>query len=465
MAKLLESAAKFFRGAVSRKSKVLLINPPVQERRYHWIRWNQPTELLKLSTWLKGEFAGIDVRLFDFMMPDEAGAVLKHKVKETWASEDGDQLWHFGTPFEKFDDDVTRLSQEETWTPDVIVISSLTSYWHSAIEKLLIKLCNRLGRKRQRVKVVLYGNYPRFEPEHAASQADADIALATTVSTAGCCPDWALYARLPNFFALDIEDPLLGEHLRECLRLQTARLKKIRNARPPTVNVAFFNDDVCSEKSRLDAVIQFREKYPKALFVDGIAGIRPESLTRERLIEMKRAGFRSLFVEHARTAGGGIDEAAYEPLQRVLREEEHNKKTGASGVAWLEGAVTAFVAIGLADDDMEMIVGATLRLNSLFHSIIMKPFGYSPTIDRATTAERRARWRRPSFGSPQFFPYVGHGSSSLLRTDYANLLAWQNVLNKRVKGTTFDFLDGGNVAKLVRETLIAESWRPHAEGA
>jgi hypothetical protein len=43
------------------------------------------------------------------------------------------------------------------------------------------------------------------------------------------------------------------------------------------------------------------------------------------------------------------------------------------------------------------------------------------------------------------------------------LLAWQNVLNKRVKGTTFDFLDSGNIARLVRETIVGESWRPQAE--
>jgi hypothetical protein len=463
MAKVLESAAKFFKSEAGRKSKVLLVNPPVHERRYHWIRWNQPTELLKLSTWLKREVAGVDVRLFDFMAPDEAGAVPKHKVKETWVADDGDQLWHFGAPFEEFEEEVSRLSHEESWTPDVIVISSLTSYWHNAIEKLLIKLCNRLGRRRRNITIALYGNYPRFEPEHAGAQADADVALKTTVNTTGFCPDWSLYQKLPNFFALDVEDPSIGEHLRECLRAQTARLRKQSNTRPPVVNVAFFNDDVCSDKSHLEAVIAFREKHPKALVIDGIAGIRPQSLSRERLMQMKRAGFRSLFVEHARTAGGGIEESAYEPLRRVLREEEHNKKTGASGVAWLEGEVTAFVAIGLPDDDMEKVVGTSLRLNSMFHSIIMKPFGYSPTIDTSTLTERRARWKRPCLASPQFFPYVRHGSA-LERNDYAHLLAWQNVLNKRVKGTTFDFLDRGSVARIVRETLIGESWRPHAEG-
>ena len=44
-----------------------------------------------------------------------------------------------------------------------------------------------------------------------------------------------------------------------------------------------------------------------------------------------------------------------------------------------------------------------------------------------------------------------------------NLVRWQNLLNKRVKGDTFDFLDEGSIARLVRETLVAESWKRRPE--
>jgi len=52
----------------SAHGKVLLVNPPVVDSRYPWIRWNQPLDLLKLSTILK-EKAGSEVKLFDFMLP------------------------------------------------------------------------------------------------------------------------------------------------------------------------------------------------------------------------------------------------------------------------------------------------------------------------------------------------------------------------------------------------------------
>ena len=66
--------------------------------------------------------------------------------------------------------------------------------------------------------------------------------------------------------------------------------------------------------------------------------------------------------------------------------------------------------------------------------------------------------------SPQWFPYV-RTSNRLRMNDYENLVRWQNVLNKRVKGSTFDFLDGGTVGKLVRETLVTESWKRHREAS
>ena len=106
------------------------------------------------------------------------------------------------------------------WHPDLILISSLTSYWHRSIEKLLPKICLRLGQEnRERTKIALYGNYPRFEPEHAATQFDADIAFSETVQTNNW-PDFQLYIeselRPPLFYALDIELRDVHEHLDAC---------------------------------------------------------------------------------------------------------------------------------------------------------------------------------------------------------------------------------------------------------
>jgi hypothetical protein len=65
--------------------------------------------------------------------------------------------------------------------------------------------------------------------------------------------------------------------------------------------------------------------------------------------------------------------------------------------------------------------------------------------------------------SPQWFPYVDHGSTLTL-ADYDNLMRWQGIVNKRVKSFTFDFLADATVPRLVRETLVEESWKRKREG-
>lgn len=468
MAKLISNPTAYLKKHLGRRSRVLLVNPPVQERRYHWIRWNQPTDLLRLSAWLKATHHGLEVRLSDFMLPDEAGHVPKHKVKETWTgAEDDAQLWHFGQPFDAFEGTLAAF-KAQGWKPDLVIVSSLTSYWHVSIEKLLIKLCTHLGRaRREATTICLYGNYPRLEPAHAETQVDADVALTGSVDTFGHCPDFQLYREsgqdLPPFFALDIEDKCVGEHLAYCLALKTELQRRRGNSRPPSMTVAFFNDDVCSDSSQLGKVVEFAQAHPRQLVVEGISGIEPASLTQTRLQQLKSAAFRSLFVEHARSSGGGIDVSQYEPLLEFLNDEDHKKKSGQAPSAWLErGNVTGFVAMGLPDDNLDELVRSTLTVNSFFQAVILKPYGYSPTVESITEPRRRKRWPEPYASSPQWFPYVGNGSS-LSHADYENLVRWQNVLNKRVKGATFDFLDDGVVAKLVRETIVAESWKRHQE--
>ena len=182
--------------------------------------------------------------------------------------------------------------------PDVLV-SSLTSYWHVSIEKLLIRLCSHLGKTRRKAtRVCLYGNYPQFEPTHAQGQVDADVAFTRRVNTIKCVPDFRLYIgaeqRLPNFFALDIEDPSLVDHLSDSLSLKEEANKKRGLARVPVITTAFFNSDVCSSASRLEDVCAFVEQHPRQVFIEGLVGIEPRSLTSKRLAQIKRAGFRSL---------------------------------------------------------------------------------------------------------------------------------------------------------------------------
>src|SRR5438034_5237316 len=73
MAKVI-SARALLSKEVEPRDRILLVNPPVEETRYSWIRWNQPLDLLKLATVLRSQ-VGCSVELFDCMKPDAEGAV------------------------------------------------------------------------------------------------------------------------------------------------------------------------------------------------------------------------------------------------------------------------------------------------------------------------------------------------------------------------------------------------------
>src|SRR5277367_3425406 len=81
MAKIITANALLSRH-VTRSDRILLLNPPVEETRYSWLRWNQPLDLLKLASRLRVRVE-CSVELLDCMKPDESG-----KVKEDWLPRD-----------------------------------------------------------------------------------------------------------------------------------------------------------------------------------------------------------------------------------------------------------------------------------------------------------------------------------------------------------------------------------------
>src|SRR3954464_3570593 len=64
---------------VSKRDRILLVNPPVQDTRYAWLHWNQPFDLLRIGAFLKQE-AGCKVDLLDFMKPDAEGGGSKTRL-------------------------------------------------------------------------------------------------------------------------------------------------------------------------------------------------------------------------------------------------------------------------------------------------------------------------------------------------------------------------------------------------
>ncbi|MBI3301435.1 MAG: hypothetical protein HYZ72_05065, partial [Deltaproteobacteria bacterium] len=125
---------------VSRKDRVLLINPPVEETRYSWLRWNQPLDLLKLASHLRSQVE-CEVELLDFMKPDPKG-----HVREEWLPRDRRYytvkeyrypMRRFGEPYSLFPEWLLSKRRENpSLEPTQVWITSLCSYWYESVAEM-----------------------------------------------------------------------------------------------------------------------------------------------------------------------------------------------------------------------------------------------------------------------------------------------------------------------------------------
>ena len=267
----------------------------------------------------------------------------------------------------------------------------------------------------------------------------------------------------PLYFGLDIEAGDVAEHLAMCLSLKDGWERRLGVQKPHPITVAFLNDDICSAKSRLAELAKQADRYEGRVRIVAICGVKPQSVGGDELEMLARLGTKSIHIEYAVRGDGRLDEEAYVPFREFLASDRERRRGGDETELSARDAITAFVNLGLPIDDIATIVRNTLILNQYFQAIILKPFGYSPDFDPAPADIRRERWPLPAASSPQWFPYVRHGSA-LGVDDYDNLMRWQGIVNKRVKSFTFDFLADSTVPKLVRETLVEESWKRKREG-
>src|SRR5436190_12563922 len=124
---------------VTRRDRILLLNPPVEETRYSWVRWNQPLDLLKLASRLRSHVE-CAVGLLDCMKPDENG-----KVAEDWLPRDrryydvkGERypMRRFGTPYSDLAKRLAAMQQAGQQRPTQVWIGSLCSYWYESIAEV-----------------------------------------------------------------------------------------------------------------------------------------------------------------------------------------------------------------------------------------------------------------------------------------------------------------------------------------
>ncbi|MBN1891055.1 MAG: hypothetical protein JW850_23870 [Thermoflexales bacterium] len=427
------------------RGRVLLINPPVIDSRYEWIRWNQPLDLLKLGTKLTQE-RGCQVKLFDFMLPTPAGIVSRRQSHLNADLPAGEPIrWQLGQSWEVFDDYLDALTSDD-WVPDSVWITTLTSFWWQTVPMVI----NRVKNKLKRPPVVLYGNYPALQTQHAAQFGGADIVVEKCLSDlAASQADFTLYAeRLPKFCALDLRCSQAFDEIAWAVKHGISHF-------------VFFNDNIFKAfdsrlQPLLDRVVERKAASGKAWDIrfHGICGVETHDFPLSHARLLAQAGFNELHLEPA-CKEGIVDEAHY---RLVLEACEQAGFVERRGLGWESRRhyLSGFMWIGRPDDDVDKLVWNALKLLQLVGMVIPKPYSPTPGTSDYTLLESQVEFIEPEDISPHRLPFAGH--NRLAKDDYKELYRLTALLNRKVRGHTFDFLGDTFLNKVIRESLAGRRW-------
>ena len=423
------------------KGKVLLINPPVIDTRYPWIKWNQPLDLLKLGTLLR-EDRGCQVKLFDFLLPNSKGNVpRRHSIIEENLDPSELTRWQFGVPWEKFDEYLDLLNNDK-WIPDLVWITTLTSFWWQTIPLVADRVKNKLNRPL----VVLHGNYAVLETEHAARTCfNIDIIVKEHINLSPWKTDFTLYGdQNIRFCALDMRsaDPVS---------------EIAYSVNRGITHFVFFNENLFSNFDNcLRPILIEIAKKDWDIRIHGICGIQVEDFPIEQAELLIDSHIDELHFDPYYKDNGGLDEFSFIEVMNACERIGYVSKRGSGWESRNQYSLSAFLWIGRRYENLEELVWNMLKLHQLVGMVIPKPFSplpgskdYISLLDKLDTVE-------PEDISPHRLPLsVINGIS---RNEYKDLYRLSALLNYKVRGRTFDFLGNSFLAREIRDSIKLRRW-------
>jgi len=421
---------------LSAKDQILLVNPPVEETRYSWIRWNQPLDLLKIASLLRVEL-GCGVDLFDFMKPEISGNVPAQRLRGArqyrMVRAERYPMWHFGQPYNALRDWVVDRRGNGTWKePTEVWITSLCSYWFESVAQA----CRSARQALPNARIVVLGQYPALMPGHAGERSGADVVVSDGLPLEEYPAAIDLYGKEhPPFLALQETSGCLAGEMEAGLKLGI-------------VNFCFFQDRLCGDGGEtLRKAADAAEKLNKRIRLHIICGLQPRDVTPRVASILARPLFEEIHFEEE-TAPEGLDLEAYRSARAHLIE---------AGCKVPGRALSGFVWIGRPMDDLKVLLSRAFAAVELMGSIILKPFTPTPNgAEHCRYSEYLASIPHQDW-SPHFFPFAD--LNGIGRSDYHDLYRVAAFLNEKVRGRAFDFLDGTLGARLLRESLRREVWK------
>lgn len=415
-------------GQLKADDKVLLINPPVQEVRYAWVRWNQPTNLLLLSSRLK-EQVGCEVELLDFMLPSDSGRVpLRDLARQKPIGQGAFKMTYksrtYGMPLEEAKRNLEAVLPD--WKPTHIVITTLTSYWFET----MLTLVPYLRTLIKSAKISLIGAYPILETAHA-KRSNVDYVVTDGFSFSDEIPDFGLYYqnrtrqihndRVISFGGLKYTKNNAAQNL--IRQVEILRQKNIRDYVIFEGNL--FQDDCMVMKGFLSIL----DKENIKINLHGLCGLEIRDAADGIYLDMRKNGYRSFFLEYD-LDGTELNLDNYGRAYRELRDPSYARIAS--------GSLAGFLWIGHPQDDLERIFKHSFSLLEICGSIIPKPYTPDPSNEVEYQAAKD-RLKRLDLLSPHVFPMAE--LTGITREEYQDLYKHTTFLNEKRMGNSFDFFD------------------------
>jgi hypothetical protein len=419
---------------VTCRDRVLLLNPPVEETRYSWLRWNQPLDLLKMGSLLRSEL-GCGVELIDCMKPDATG-----KVSEDWLPRDrryygvkGDRfpMRRFGKPYCDLSKQLIGRRDKKA-QPTQVWITSLCSYWHQNVAEV----CRLVRQALPEVQVALVGQYARLMAKHAAEGCAADFVVSQPPDFGNTLSAFDLYGdEPPPFLALQLNPDVAAAEA-------SAAVER------GVVHFTFFDDDICREGGEpLREIVAKTKALHKHLRYHFICGLHPAKVTPgvARVVADKQVA--EAHFEEA-DLNGELDLEAYRRTCSYLAE---------AGMVETDSRLGGFVWIGRPEEQLEQIVLRSFQVLNHLDGLILKPFGPTPGSPEHLKHEAYLSKLPHGDWSPHFFPFAELNGIS--RGEYHDLYRMAAFLNEKIRDSSFDFLQGTLGAQMLRESLRREVWK------
>jgi len=422
---------------VTRRDHVLLLNPPVEETRYSWVKWNQPLDLLKIASHLRSHVE-CGVELLDCMKPDKNG-----KVPEGWLPRDrrtyslkGERypMRRFGLSYGDITERLMAMQKAEAGRtrPTQIWIGSLCSYWYESVAEV----CRIIRQTLPDRKIVLIGQYARLMTQYAAEVCAADYVVSRPVDLCD----------LPGAFDLygDESPPFVALQLNPKVAIQEVKAAIERNV----LQFTFFEEDICQDDGKpLLEIFQKTKGLHKNLRYNFICGLDPSKVTRAvaSVIADKQVA-QAHFEEVA--SGRELDVRVYQKVRAYLRE---------AGMKDADNRLSGFVWIGRPGDRLEDLILRSFEVLNSLEGLIFKPF--TPTPGSPEHRENEAYLAKIPHRewSPHFFPFAE--LNGITRKEYHDLYRMAAFMNEKIRSGAFDFLKGTLGAQMLRESLRREVWK------